>query len=150
MSMQFNTLKQALVNFAIHEGNVIDARIHGRDAKAAILRKAATLSDGEKAQLDSAVVGALAARFAVKAKKADKRPVFSGYNFEAGTAAAQALNRARRLLKPTTPEEAEEMIAAMTPSHANKVDPVASMVARFEKLSGGQKRSFLAQLAKLR
>lgn len=150
MSLHFNTLKQAFVNYAVHEGNVAEARLTGRDAKAAMLRKAATLSDGEKAEIDSAVVGALQARFGIKAKKAEKQAKYSGYNFEHGTAASQALARARRLLKPTTPEQAEEMIAAMTPSAANSVDPVASMIAKFEKLSGGQKRSFLAQLAKLR
>ena len=143
------TFNQSLIAFAVHSANVALSRTEGRDAKAALLRHAATMSDKQKSEADSHVVGALAARFEVKATKQVKQIRYSGYGFEHGSAAAQALARARRMLAPTSMEEAEAACAALVSKvSANSADPVASLIKRFEGLTGGQKRSFLAQLGK--
>ena len=147
--MNVNTFTAGLVSFALYQANVIDNKARGRDAKCELLRHAATLSDKQKAEADSHVVGAIAARFAVRATKQVKQVRYSGYGFEHGSAAAQALARARRLLAPTSMEEAEAACAALvTKVSANSADPVAALMKRFEGLTGGQKRSFLAQLGK--
>jgi hypothetical protein len=147
--MNVNTFTAGLVSFALYQANVIDNKARGRDAKAALLRHAATMTDKQKAEADSHVVGALAARFDVRATKQVKQIRYSGYGFEHGSAAAQALARARRMLAPTSMEEAEAAIAALVSKvSANSADPVASLIKRFEGLTGGQKRSFLAQLGR--
>jgi len=147
--MNVTSFTTGLVAFALYQANVLDNKARGRDAKAALLRHAATMTEKQKAEADSHVVGALAARFDVRATKQVKQVRYSGYGFEHGSAAAQALARARRMLAPTSMEEAEVAIAAMvTKVSANSADPVASLMKRFEGLTGGQKRSFLAQLGK--
>lgn len=146
--MRASLFTTTLVAYAIHQANVIDARTNGRDSKAEMLRHAATMSDKDKIEADTHVVGAIAARFNVKATKMVKQIRYSGYGFEHGSAAHQALARARRMLAPTSLEEAEDAIAKMVAVKANSADPVASLIKRFEGLTGGQKRSFLAQLRK--
>lgn len=140
---------QSLVAFALFQANALDARENGRDAKAAMLRHAATLTDAAKVSADQQVVGAIAARFNLKATVSE-RPQYSGYTFDKtvknGEAAAKALQRARAMLKPSNASEAEEAITRLTAFQANKPDAVASMMARFEKLTAGQKRSFLSRL----
>lgn len=148
--MQAKQFTQSLVAFALLQANNIDAKKNGRDTKAAMLRHAATMSDAAKAAADREVVAVLQTRFGVRAEPAQKQARYSGLNFEHGSAAHQALARARRLLAPASMEEAETAIAALTMKSANSADPVASLIARFDKLTGGQKRSFLAQLHKAR
>jgi len=137
---------QSLVAFALHQANVAENAMHGRDAKAALLRKAATMTEQQKVQADREVVGALAARFGIKAKPMEKQAKYSGMGFENGTAAYKALNRARQLLKPTAQDEAEEAVARLMQVGNASADPVASMLKRYEGLTAGQKRSFLAKL----
>ena len=148
--MQAKQFNASLVAFALLQANNIDAKKNGRDAKAAMLRHAATMSDAAKAAADREVIAVLQTRFNVRAIPAQKQAKYSGLNFEHGSAAHQALARARRMLAPTSMEEAEAAIAALTTKHANSADPVAALIARFDKLTGGQKRSFLAQLHKAR
>lgn len=144
--MRASLFTTTLVAYAIHQANVIDARTNGRDSKAAMLRHAATMSIKDKTEADTHVVGAIAARFNVKATKMVKQIRYSGYGFEHGSAAHQALARARRMLAPTSLEEAEAAVKALTPSHANSPDKVASLLNAYAKLTGGQKRSFMAQV----
>lgn len=146
--MQAKQFTASLVSLALFEANKADDKKHGRDAKAALLRFAAHMSDEAKLEADLAVIAALQGRFNVKAKAAQKQARYSGLNFEHGSAAHQALARARRMLAPTSMEEAEDAIAKMVAVKANSADPVASLLKRFEGLTGGQKRSFLAQLRK--
>lgn len=147
--MQAKQFTQSLVSFALLQANNIDAKKNGRDMKAAMLRHAATMSDAAKAAADREVIAVLQTRFNVRAIPAQKQAKYSGLNFEHGSAAHQALARARRLLAPTSMEEAEAAIAALvTKTSANSADPVAALLKRFDKLTGGQKRSFLAQLRK--
>lgn len=147
--MQARQFTESLVSFALLQANNIDAKARGRDAKAEMLRFAATMSDKAKAEADRAVIAVLQTRFGVRAEPAQKQAKYSGLNFEHGSAAHQALARARRLLAPTSMEEAETAIAALvTKTSANSADPVAALIKRFEGLTGGQKRSFLAQLRK--
>lgn len=147
--MQARQFTESLVSFALLQANNIDAKARGRDAKAEMLRFAATMSDKAKAEADRAVIAVLQTRFHVKAEPAQKQAKYSGLNFEHGSAAHQALARARRLLAPTSMEEAETAIAALvTKTSANSADPVGALLKRFESLTGGQKRSFLAQLRK--
>ncbi len=148
--MQAKQFTQSLVSFALLQANNIDAKKNGRDTKAEMLRHAATMSDAAKASADREVIAVLQSRFNVRAIPAQKQAKYSGLNFEHGSAAHQALARARRLLAPTSMEEAETAIAALTMKTANSADPVATLIARFDKLTGGQKRSFLAQLHKAR
>ena len=148
--MQAKQFNASLVAFALLQANNIDAKKNGRDAKAAMLRHAATMSYADKAAADREVIAVLQTRFNVRAIPAKKQAKYSGLNFEHGSAAHQALARARRLLAPTSMQEAEAAIAALTPTHANSADPVAALIASFDKLTGGQKRSFLAQLNKAR
>ena len=146
--MNFTQFTAHLQSFAVFAANVADNKLRGRDAKAQMLRYAATMTEQQKIEADRHVIGALEARFGIKARPAQKQARYSGYGFEHGSAAHQALARARRILAPKDAEQAETMIAALAPHTANSADPVASMLARFEKLTGGQKRSFLAQLNK--
>lgn len=139
-----------LVRFAIFSADVADNKLRGRDAKAELLRHAATMTDEAKIAADTHVVGALEARFGIKAQPQQKQRRYSGMGFKHGSAAHQALARARRLLAPKDHAEAETMIAALMTTHANSADPVAAMLKRFDSLTGGQKRSFLAQLTKAR
>lgn len=148
--MQAKQFTQSLIAFTLLQANNIDAKKNGRDAKAEMLRHAATMSDAAKAAADREVIAVLQTRFHVRAVPAQKQAKYSGLNFEHGSAAHQALARARRMLAPTSMEEAEAAIAALTTKHANSADPVATLIARFDKLTGGQKRSFLAQLHKAR
>ena len=148
--MQAKQFNASLVAFALLTANNIDAKKNGRDMKAAMLRYAATMSDAAKAAADREVIAVLQTRFNVRAIPAQKQAKYSGLNFEHGSAAHQALARARRLLAPTSMEEAETAIAALVTKHANSADPVAALLKRFEGLTGGQKRSFLAQLNKAR
>lgn len=146
--MQARHFTASLVSLALFEANKADDKVRGRDAKAEMLRYAATMSDGAKREADLAVIAALQTRFCVKAQAAKKQAKYSGLNFEHGSAAHQALARARRMLAPTSMQEAEDAIAKMVAVKANSADPVASLLKRFEGLTGGQKRSFLAQLRK--
>lgn len=146
--MQAKQFNASLVAFALLQANNIDAKKNGRDMKAAMLRHAATMSDAAKAAADREVIAVLQTRFNVRAIPAQKQAKYSGLNFEHGSAAHQALARARRMLAPTSMEEAEAAIAALVTKHANSADPVAALLKRFEGLTGGQKRSFLAQLRK--
>lgn len=147
--MQARQFTESLVSFALLQANNIDAKARGRDAKAKMLRFAATMSDKAKAEADRAVIAVLQTRFGVRAEPAQRHAKYSGLNFEHGSAAHQALARARRLLAPTSMEEAETAIAALVSKiRANSADPVGALLKRFEGLTGGQKRSFLAQLRK--
>lgn len=147
--MQARQFTESLVSFALLQANNIDAKKRGRAAKAEMLRFAATMSDKAKADADRAVIAVLQTRFNVRAEPAQKQAKYSGLNFEHGSAAHQALARARRLLAPTSMEEAEAAVAALVSKKANSADPVAAMLKRYSEMTGGQKRSFLAQVTKL-
>lgn len=139
-----------LVQFAIFSANVADNKLRGRDAKAELLRHAATMTDEAKIVADTHVVGALEARFGIKAQPQQKQRRYSGMGFEHNTAAHKALARARLLLAPTNSEEAEAAVAKLFAQHSNKVDKVAALLRAYDKLSAGEKRSFLAQAPKKR
>lgn len=132
--------------YTLHISNVADGKTWGRDFKASMLRVACTLSDAAKTAADLQSVQHLETKYRVKAQPMEQRSRYSGWTFEKDTAADQALKRARALLAPANEDEAEAAIEKLVSFKAGATDPVASLLAKFEKLSGPQKRSFLAKL----
>lgn len=149
--MQASKFNSSLVSFAIFEANKAAAAINGAGvaSKIELMRHAATMSDAAKIAADLEVVSALAGRFNLRSK-ASERPQFSGHTFDKtvpnGEAACKALQRARAILKPASIDEANAAAERLVSFKAGATDPVASLLAKFGKLTGPQKRSFLAKL----
>jgi hypothetical protein len=132
-----------LSGYACHQALIEHGRARGTQFKCSMLRVAATLSDLEKAAIDSMVVGTISAEYHVdptwRERKAD--PAWHcGFVFEKDTPEAKALQRARALMMPSTAAEAKEAIKklvqfsakAKAAKAANKVADDADKLAAFK------------------